>query len=75
MLSAGQQRKVALSRLLLADAKVWLLDEPFTALDDVSKALVAKYLERHAKRGGCAVVATHELLDIDKAVLRDMVMS
>ena len=75
MLSAGQQRKVALSRLILMEAKAWLLDEPFTALDDVTKARVAQYLEKHAKAGGCAVVATHERLDIDKFVLREMVMS
>jgi heme exporter protein A len=72
MLSAGQQRKVALSRLLLTDAKIWMLDEPFTALDEASKARVSGYLERHAKSGGCAVVATHEFLDVDKSVLSEM---
>ena len=75
MLSAGQQRKVALSRLILTDARVRLLDEPFTALDDASKARVTKYLERHAQGGGCAVMAIHERLDIDKSVLRSLVMS
>jgi len=74
-LSAGQQRKVSLSRLILSDAKVWLLDEPFTALDDAAKALVIQQLESHAKNGGSAVVATHERLDLSKNVLKEMVMS
>jgi len=74
-LSAGQQRKVALSRLILSDAKVWLLDEPFTALDDTAKAHVIKQLESHAQNGGSAIVATHERLDLGKTILKEMVMS
>lgn len=75
MLSAGQQRKVALSRVMLSEAKVWLLDEPFTALDDAAKACVVRHLESHAKGGGSAVVATHERLDINKSILREMTLS
>jgi heme exporter protein A len=74
-LSAGQQRKVALSRVILSDAKVWLLDEPFTALDEAAKACVVHHLEIHAQAGGSAVVATHERLDVNKSILREMALS
>lgn len=75
MLSAGQQRKVALSRLALIEAKVWLLDEPFTALDDAARLGLSKYLEKHAKAGGSAIVATHDRLDISGSILHELVMS
>ena len=75
MLSAGQQRKVALSRIMLSEAKVWLLDEPFTALDDAAKACTIRHLENHASAGGSAVVATHERLDVSKSLLREMTLS
>lgn len=74
-LSAGQQRKVALSRIILSEAKVWLLDEPFTALDEEAKSCVVHHLESHAKAGGSAIVATHERLDVNKSVLREMALS
>lgn len=74
-LSAGQQRKVALSRIILSDAKVWLLDEPFTALDEAAKACVVRHLESHANDGGSAIVATHERLDVNKSILREMALS
>ncbi len=75
MLSAGQQRKTALARVLLSGAAVWLLDEPFTALDDKARATVAELLAQHARRGGAAIVATHDRLDLDKSILRELVMS
>ena len=75
MLSAGQQRKTALARVLLANAKVWLLDEPFTALDARAHETVAALLTAHAKNGGAAIVATHDPLDLDKKILRELVMS
>jgi len=74
-LSAGQQRRVALSRVILSNAKVWLLDEPFTALDDTAKAHLIRHLTRHANGGGSAVVATHERLDLEKSLLRELVMA
>ncbi|MBU6474582.1 MAG: heme ABC exporter ATP-binding protein CcmA [Alphaproteobacteria bacterium] len=75
MLSAGQQRKTALARVMLAKANVWLLDEPFTALDARAHETVTELLARHAKNGGAAVVATHDRLDLDAFTLREMVMS
>lgn len=74
-LSAGQQRKVALSRVILSNAKVWLLDEPFTALDEAAKVQLMRHLQRHADNGGSAVVATHEHLNVEKSVFRELVMA
>ena len=75
MLSAGQQRKVSLSRLLLSDARLWLVDEPFTSLDESAKACVTAHLEAHAKKGGSAIVATHEPLEIKSPFLEKVLLS
>lgn len=61
-LSAGQRKRVALARLLLSKARVWLLDEPLTALDDASVSRVEELVERHVQSGGMLVVATHRPL-------------
>lgn len=58
-LSAGQQRRVALARLLLCSASLWLLDEPYTNLDREGQALVDELLSAHLANGGVAVVASH----------------
>jgi heme exporter protein A len=58
-LSAGMQRRLALASLLLADATVWLLDEPQTSLDAQGVALFESLLAGFLQQGGCAVVASH----------------
>ena len=60
-LSAGQQQRVALSRLYLSESKLWLLDEPFTAVDQAGVAQLERLLLDHAGRGGAAVLTTHHL--------------
>jgi heme exporter protein A len=70
VLSAGQQRRIALARLLLADAALWLMDEPFTNLDAGGQTLVANLLQVHLAGGGTAVVATHHEMNIDVPVQR-----
>ncbi len=50
-LSAGQQRRVALTRLWLTDAPLWILDEPFTALDATAMETLTRRLEQHARQG------------------------
>jgi len=69
MLSAGQKRRLALSRLALTDAQLWLLDEPVTALDTEAREAFAALLGRHLTAGGLAVIATHEPLAIEARVL------
>ncbi|NND54847.1 MAG: cytochrome c biogenesis heme-transporting ATPase CcmA [Gammaproteobacteria bacterium] len=69
-LSAGQQRRVALARMLLADVPLWLLDEPFTNLDREGRALVMELAEAHLKSGGLCVMAAHQDVEIDAPVQR-----
>ncbi len=57
--SAGQQRRVALTRLWLTDAQLWILDEPFTALDATAMETLTCRLEQHARQGGSAILTTH----------------
>ncbi len=63
-LSAGQQRRVALARLMLDAAPLWLLDEPFTALDANGMDLVRELLAAHLEGGGAALCATHQDLEL-----------
>jgi heme exporter protein A len=69
-LSAGQRRRLALARLLLTRRPLWLLDEPFAALDTAGKALVARLIARHCGQGGLAVAATHEPLGLNNESLK-----
>ena len=69
-LSAGQQRRVALARMLLAGASLWLMDEPFTNLDRDGRALVVSLVAEHIGRGGLCVMAAHQDVDIGTSVKR-----
>ncbi|WP_119303851.1 heme ABC exporter ATP-binding protein CcmA [Dongia deserti] len=70
MLSAGQKRRLALSRVALNDPPLWLLDEPVTALDSEARAAFIVLLNRHLAAGGLAIIATHEPLAIEAPVLQ-----
>ena len=59
MLSAGQRKRVALARLLLVPAALWLLDEPYANLDREGIELVNRVLDTHARRGGAALITSH----------------
>ncbi|MCY0092719.1 heme ABC exporter ATP-binding protein CcmA [Hoeflea ulvae] len=63
-LSAGQQRRIALARLLVAARPLWLLDEPTAALDKRSDQLFADLVGDHLKKGGLAIAATHQPLGL-----------
>jgi heme exporter protein A len=63
-LSAGQKRRVALARLVAVFRPIWLLDEPLTALDHASQAIVAEIMAAHLAAGGIVIVATHAPLAI-----------
>ena len=67
MLSAGQKRRLALSRLLLSGAPLWLLDEPTTGLDTASIEQFGALLRRHREEGGMVVAATHVPLPLGDA--------
>lgn len=64
-LSAGQQRRVALARLYLTSAPVWILDEPFTAIDKHGVARLENQIAEHAAAGGTVILTTHQTLNID----------
>jgi heme exporter protein A len=66
-LSAGQKRRVALARLLVAPRPLWLLDEPTTALDVAAQALFAEVMRAHLASGGLIVAATHAPLGLEGA--------
>ncbi len=66
-MSAGQQRRVALARLLVGSRLLWLLDEPLTALDSRGQRLVRELIIEHLARGGAALWATHQSMAIDGA--------
>ena len=66
-LSAGQKRRVALARLLVARRPIWLLDEPTTALDVSAQALFARVMEDHLASGGLSLAATHAPLGLAAA--------
>jgi heme exporter protein A len=67
MLSAGQKRRLALSRLTLSRAPLWLLDEPTLGLDLASVARFGAVLTAHRAQGGLVVAATHLPLPLDGA--------
>ncbi|WP_460117511.1 cytochrome c biogenesis heme-transporting ATPase CcmA [Pseudomonas sp. H3_G09] len=71
-LSAGQQRRVALARLYLDSPPLWILDEPFTALDKQGVAQLEEHLAAHCERGGLVVLTTHHTLSRMPAGYRDV---
>ncbi|MFZ4077805.1 MAG: heme ABC exporter ATP-binding protein CcmA [Legionellaceae bacterium] len=65
VLSAGQRRRVGLLRLLISNAKLWLLDEPFSALDHQTVLNLKGVIESHLTSGGLAVLTSHQTLPFD----------
>ena len=64
VLSAGQKRRVMLARLAIRKAKLWVLDEPFTALDVKAVDLLANLISAHVAGGGMAVLTSHQTIPI-----------
>lgn len=71
-LSAGQQRRMAMAKLLVAWRPIWLLDEPTAALDHQSEALFARIMRDYLARGGIIVAATHQELGLENAKRLEM---
>ncbi|MEK6335780.1 MAG: cytochrome c biogenesis heme-transporting ATPase CcmA [Acidobacteriota bacterium] len=63
-LSAGQRRRLALARLLVARAGLWILDEVLTSLDAAAIDLAHQFIGEHLQNGGMAIIATHQDLNI-----------
>lgn len=64
-LSAGQHRRVSLARLYLSDSPLWLLDEPFTAIDAQGISALETHLADHVRDGGAVVLTSHQALSVD----------
>jgi heme exporter protein A len=69
-LSAGQKKRLGLARLILSGRSLWLLDEPFAALDRAGRALAAELMMAHCASGGILVAATHDVLGLAARSLR-----
>lgn len=67
-LSAGQHRRVNLARLYLSDCPLWLLDEPFTAIDRAGVEQLESLLVEHVERGGAVVMTSHQALQVSYEV-------
>ena len=73
-LSQGQKRRVALARLVNERRALWLLDEPFVALDTAAVELVATLIAMHVQLGGLAVLTTHQPVDIAVDTVHKLVL-
>jgi heme exporter protein A len=75
VLSQGQRRRVALSRLLIGDAKMWILDEPLTALDVGAVGLMQELIGEHLSNGGMTIFTTHQPLQVAGVQTRQLALS
>ncbi len=75
VLSQGQRRRVALSRLLVGDAHLWILDEPLTALDVGAVGLMQELIGEHLSKGGMAIFTTHQPLQVTGVETRQLTLS
>jgi heme exporter protein A len=74
-MSAGQQRRIALARVLLCDCALWILDEPTANLDGRGQGLFAELMQEHLEAGGLALVATHQPLNLQGAAVNVLELS
>ena len=75
VLSQGQKRRVALAKLWLSSSQLWILDEPFAALDTASVAILAEQLNQHMAKGGMAIITTHQDVDIQAQSIQNLRLS
>lgn len=73
-LSAGQRRRVALARLFATEGRLWVLDEPFTALDRSTRANVEALLRQHVQNGGMVILTTHHDMQLDGCCIKNLVL-
>ncbi len=74
-LSAGQRRRVALSRLLITRATLWVLDEPYTSLDTDGIEFVNQMIGEHLDKGGMVAITSHQSVKVANHPLRELVLS
>ncbi len=71
-LSQGQKRRVALARLVHERRALWILDEPYVALDTAAVTLVAGLIGAHLQRGGLTVLTTHQTVEVPAGTVREL---
>lgn len=71
-LSAGQRRRVALARLLLTHAKLWILDEPFTSLDKAGINAMELLLTQHLDQGGIVILTSHNPIRLGNRPMKEL---
>ena len=71
-LSAGQKRRVALARLHLCKADIWLLDEPFTSIDQQGIADEQEWLNKHTLAGGAVLMTSHQDITLAQVKVLDL---
>jgi heme exporter protein A len=71
-LSAGQRQRVALARLLILDASLWILDEPFTAMDKAGVACVQQLIAEHTAKSGMVILTTHQAIELPTVVIKQL---
>ncbi len=73
-LSAGQHRRIALAQLWQSKAPIWILDEPFTAIDKLGVEKLEQLFIKHAENGGCVILTTHQDLAISPTLYKKLTL-
>jgi len=72
VLSQGQKRRVALSRLLTTKTRLWILDEPFVALDKAAVAYLQDIIREHVANGGMVILTTHQEVELTSGTVKQL---
>lgn len=72
LLSQGQKKRVALARLLLQRSRLWILDEPFVALDVAAVSMLLDMIKNHVADGGMVILTTHQEVDVEVGKLQHL---
>jgi heme exporter protein A len=72
VLSQGQKRRVSLARLLVNRSPIWILDEPFTALDKAAVGMLQSVISGHVQEGGMVILTTHQEVSLTQGQVKQL---